>query len=73
MNLQEQILKVTQDLYGKEITALEFQATRKEFAGDITLVVFALLRHVKGNPVSIGSASRRTGEGSKCYCRVQRS
>ena len=59
MNLQEQILKVTQDLYGKEITALEFQATRKEFAGDITLVVFALLRHVKGNPVSIGE---RLGE-----------
>lgn len=59
MNLQEQILKVTQDLYGNEITTLEFQATRKEFAGDITLVVFALLRHVKGNPVSIGE---RLGE-----------
>ncbi|PWH83367.1 arginine--tRNA ligase [Algibacter marinivivus] len=33
---------------------VEFQATRKEFAGDITVVIFPMLRFVKGNPVQIG-------------------
>ncbi len=32
----------------------EFQATRKEFAGDITLVVFGLLKSIRQNPVQIG-------------------
>lgn len=41
-------------LYGKEIPNVEFQATRKEFEGDITVVVFPLLRYQKGNPVQIG-------------------
>ncbi len=30
------------------------QQTKKEFVGDVTLVVFSLLRHIKGNPVQIG-------------------
>ena len=37
-----------------EIETVEFQATRKEFAGDITVVIFPMLRFVKGNPVQIG-------------------
>tara|TARA_B110000046_G_scaffold66856_1_gene74786 strand:+ start:3850 stop:5625 length:1776 start_codon:yes stop_codon:yes gene_type:complete len=41
-------------LYNIEIPSVEFQATRKEFEGDITLVVFPLLRYKKGNPVQIG-------------------
>ena len=41
-------------LYNIEIPAVEFQATRKEFEGDITVVVFPLLRYKKGNPVQIG-------------------
>ena len=41
-------------LYNVEIPSVEFQATRKEFEGDITLVVFPLLRYKKGNPVQIG-------------------
>ncbi len=35
---------------------MEFQATRKEFAGDITVVIFPMLRFIKGNPVQIGAA-----------------
>ena len=35
---------------------MEFQATRKEFDGDITIVVFPMLRLVKGNPHEIGNA-----------------
>ncbi|MBC3759315.1 arginine--tRNA ligase [Hyunsoonleella sp. SJ7] len=40
--------------YQVDLEALEFQATRKEFAGDITLVIFPMLRFVKGNPAVIG-------------------
>ena len=40
-------------LYNIEIPNAEFQATRKEFKGDITLVVFPLLRFKKGNPAII--------------------
>ena len=39
-----------------EIAQFEFQATRKEFEGDLTLVVFSLLRHIKANPVALGEA-----------------
>lgn len=41
-------------LFQSELDSVEFQATRKEFAGDITVVVFPMLRVVKGNPVVIG-------------------
>lgn len=37
------------------IDDFEFQYTRKEFEGDITLVVFSLLRHIKANPLELGS------------------
>ncbi|WP_406684765.1 arginine--tRNA ligase [Seonamhaeicola sp. MEBiC1930] len=40
--------------YGVVIESIEFQTTRKEFAGDITVVVFPMLRFIKGNPVKIG-------------------
>ena len=40
--------------YQVKIDAVEFQATRKEFAGDITVVIFPMLRYIKGNPVQIG-------------------
>lgn len=40
--------------YGVEIDSLELQTTRKEFEGDITVVVFSLLKIIKGNPVEIG-------------------
>ena len=42
-------------LYNIEIPSVEFQATRKDFEGDITVVVFPLLRYKKGNPVQIGN------------------
>ncbi len=40
--------------YGIDIPNVEFQPTRKEFEGDITVVVFPMLRYVKGNPAEIG-------------------
>ena len=53
--LHNAIIKAVKQLFNKEIEATDFQATRKEFEGDITFVVFSLLRHVKGNPVQIGT------------------
>jgi len=58
MTIQETLaLKVKEAfvaIYKLELSTVEFQATRKEFAGDITVVVFPMLRVVKGNPVKIG-------------------
>ncbi|MDB2586788.1 arginine--tRNA ligase [Flavobacteriaceae bacterium] len=34
---------------------VEFQATRKDFEGDITLVIFAMLKVIKGSPEVIGN------------------
>jgi len=60
MTLQEtleiQIKKAIHQLYHANLETVEFQATRKEFEGDITVVVFPMLRVVKGNPVQIGEA-----------------
>ena len=41
-------------IYQIEIPSVEFQATRKEFKGDLTVVIFPLLRYIKGNPTEIG-------------------
>tara|TARA_B100000767_G_scaffold22305_1_gene19942 strand:- start:17411 stop:19192 length:1782 start_codon:yes stop_codon:yes gene_type:complete len=48
--------QIIQDTFNVSVTDFEFQATRKEFEGDVTLVVFGLLRVIKGNPVQIGEA-----------------
>ncbi|MGL4581706.1 MAG: arginine--tRNA ligase [Flavobacterium sp.] len=53
--LTPQIEKAIQQLYGVTIDKVEYQATRKEFEGDITVVIFPILRQVKGNPVEIGT------------------
>ncbi|MEP0265675.1 arginine--tRNA ligase [Dokdonia sp.] len=59
MSLQNTITthvkEAIQKLYQADLSVVEFQATRKEFEGDITVVVFPMLRVVKGNPVQIGT------------------
>ncbi len=40
-------------IYKIEIEKIEFQETRKDFEGDITIVVFPLLKFIKGNPAQI--------------------
>ena len=45
-------LKETFDL---TVPQFEFQATRKEFEGDLTLVVFSLLRFIKTNPLELSN------------------
>ncbi len=52
--LEEAVKNGLKKIYQVTIESVEFQATRKDFDGDITIVVFALLRFVKGNPAEIG-------------------
>ena len=58
MNLQEtlshQVKKAVNDIFSATLEAVELQSTRKEFVGDVTVVIFPMLRVVKGNPVQIG-------------------
>jgi arginyl-tRNA synthetase len=58
MNLQDrlskQVKQAVNSIYSAQLESVEFQATRKEFPGDITVVVFPMLRLLKGNPVQIG-------------------
>lgn len=54
--LEQHVKQAVKSIYSADLPAVEFQATRKEFAGDITVVVFPMLRVVKGNPVQIGEA-----------------
>ena len=54
--LEIHIKKAISQLYKVDLESVEFQATRKEFEGDITVVVFPMLRVVKGNPVKIGQS-----------------
>ncbi len=60
MNLQDTLSKhikqAIHNLYSAEIETVEFQATRKDFEGDITVVTFSMLRVVKTNPVQLGEA-----------------
>ncbi|MBA5792561.1 arginine--tRNA ligase [Flavobacterium sp. xlx-214] len=59
MSLQEiltpYIQQAVQQLFDLSIERIEFQATRKDFEGDVTMVVFPLVKQLKGNPVEIGN------------------
>lgn len=60
MSLQDTLTKHVQaavaTIYDVQLPAVELQATRKEFEGEVTVVVFPMLRVIKGNPVQIGTA-----------------
>lgn len=53
--LSPKITQAVHDLFNVSLDKIEFQATRREFEGDITMVVFPLLKSIKGNPVEIGT------------------
>lgn len=43
-------------IYQTQLPSVEFQATRKEFEGDITVVIFPMLKQVKTNPELLGTS-----------------
>ncbi|SEG47117.1 arginine--tRNA ligase [Flavobacterium urumqiense] len=53
--LAPSIIKAVKVLFDVTIDKVEFQTTRKEFEGDITMVIFPLLKVVKSNPVELGN------------------
>ncbi|MDE3741615.1 arginine--tRNA ligase [Maribacter polysaccharolyticus] len=58
MNIQEvlsdKVKEAIYSIFNVELPHVEFQPTRKDFEGDVTVVVFPMLRFVKGNPELIG-------------------
>nr|WP_199003223.1 arginine--tRNA ligase [Flavobacterium sp. ASV13] len=53
--LTPSIQKAIQTLFDVTVDKIEFQTTRKEFEGDITMVIFPLLKVIKSNPVELGN------------------
>ncbi|MFO7720733.1 MAG: arginine--tRNA ligase, partial [Gillisia sp.] len=60
MNIQKTIEQAVKNalakIYDVVIEQVEFQPTRKDFEGDITLVTFPMLRQVKTSPVQLGQS-----------------
>ena len=53
--LGDKVKEAVDSIFKVTLPTVEFQPTRKDFEGDITVVVFPMLRFVKGNPVQIGT------------------
>ena len=53
--LKPSIEKAVHALFDIAIDKVEFQTTRKDFEGDITMVIFPLLKVVKSNPAELGN------------------
>lgn len=58
MNIEQlltaKVKEAVSAIFDIELPTVEFQPTRKDFEGDITAVIFPMLRYVKGNPEQIG-------------------
>lgn len=59
MDLQEllthHIKEAVKTIFGQDATSIEFQPTRKDFEGDITVVLFPLVKQLRSNPAEIGA------------------
>ncbi|MGV0754701.1 arginine--tRNA ligase [Empedobacter brevis] len=53
--ITQNVLEAIQNVYQITLESVEIQFTRKEFEGDYTLVVFPLIRTLKGKPEEIGT------------------
>ena len=53
--LSPQIENAIQNLFQVTVDKIEFQSTRKDFDGDITMVLFPLLKLIKSNPTELGN------------------
>jgi arginyl-tRNA synthetase len=52
--LSQHVKTAFSNLFQAQLDTVEFQSTRKEFEGDITVVTFPMLRVVKMNPAKLG-------------------
>lgn len=53
--IEKTVLNGVERIFDKTLSSVEFVPTRKDFEGDITVVVFSLLKVIKGNPEVIGN------------------
>lgn len=53
--LTPSIQSAVQTLFDVTVDKIEYQTTRKEFEGDITMVIFPLLKVIKSNPAELGN------------------
>ena len=53
-SLSHHIKQAFETLYNPPLETVDFQATRKDFEGDITVVTFSMLRTIKMNPAQLG-------------------
>ena len=53
-SLTQHIKQAFLTLYQTPLTSVEFQSTRKDFEGDLTVLTFSMLRTVKMNPAQLG-------------------
>ncbi|SFC13168.1 arginyl-tRNA synthetase [Flagellimonas taeanensis] len=70
-DLTQKVIEAVKQLYQIDLPTVEFQPTRKDFEGDLTVVVFPMLRYVKGNPAQIatqigGYLQEHMAEVTKC-------
>jgi arginyl-tRNA synthetase len=49
------VINGIKNIFDLDIENIEYQSTKKEFEGDITIVVFPLVKVLRGNPVEIGN------------------
>jgi arginyl-tRNA synthetase len=54
--IQQNVQKFAIDQYGTQINAVEIQPTKKDHDGDLTVVVFPLLRFIKSKPADLADA-----------------
>lgn len=54
--ITSQVKEAVEQLYQVKLDKVEFQPTRKDFEGDLTVVTFPMLRQVRTNPVQLGEA-----------------
>lgn len=73
MSINQQLIPFIKEavlsIFQLDIENFEFQTTKKDFEGDITLVVFPLVKQIKGNPVAIAT---QIGEYLKTNCALVR-
>ncbi len=54
--IQQNVQKFAIDQYGTQIDVVEIQPTKKDHDGDLTVVVFPLLRFIKSKPADLADA-----------------
>jgi arginyl-tRNA synthetase len=54
--IQQNVQKFATDQHGTQIDAVEIQPTKKDHDGDLTVVVFPLLRFIKSKPADLADA-----------------